>query len=206
MITVVDYGRGNLFSIGQALRHLEADYRISSDPEAVRAADRIVLPGVGAFGDARAGLEERSLIEPLREAAERGVPLLGICVGAQLLLTCGEEFGHHGGLDLIPGVVKRLPEPSDDSDAIRIPNVGWRPLKPSPSDDFMDSEDDGSMVYFVHSFAPVVENPSHAAATITVNGADVPAIVHRDNVLGFQFHSEKSGPIGLGLIGRFLAI
>ena len=114
MIVVVDYGRGNLFSIGQALRQLGVEYRISGTPEEIAAADRILFPGVGAFGDAMNGLRERELVDPLRAAAQSGKPFLGICVGCQLLLSRGEEFGAHDGLDLIAGTVSRLPSPRPD--------------------------------------------------------------------------------------------
>ena len=121
MIFVVDYGRGNLFSIGQALRKLGVSYRISSKPEDLTKAKRIIFPGVGAFGDAMVRLRELGLVEPLRAAAKRGIPFLGICVGCQLLLSRGEEFGPNDGLDLIQGVVSRLPAPRiGDPDAIRI--------------------------------------------------------------------------------------
>ncbi len=111
MIVVVDYGRGNLFSLGQALRHLNVAHEVTSDPDRVEAAERILFPGVGAFGDAMDGLRKRGLVEPLKAAAATGTPILGICVGCQLLLTHGEEFGRHDGLDLIPGTVRRLPDP-----------------------------------------------------------------------------------------------
>lgn len=205
MIVVVDYGRGNLFSIGQALRHLNADYTISDRPEAVVGATKIIFPGVGAFGDAMAGLQARGLIEPLRAAVRAGTPLLGICVGCQLLLTKGEEFGVHPGLDLIPGTVSRLPEPrANDSDAVRIPNVGWRRLDGCSNNSIMAGLRPNDWMYFVHSYAAMVDNPAHVLATIRVNGRDVPAAVQSANVVGVQFHPEKSGPVGLKLLGRFL--
>lgn len=204
MITVVDYGRGNLFSTGQALRHLDAPYEITAEAGAIERAERIVLPGVGAFGDCMEGLRSRGLIEPLKGAAARGVPMLGICVGAQVMLEAGEEFGRHNGLGLIAGTVRRLPEGNGGPDAIRIPNVGWRALRTCGA--FFDGLPDGAMVYFVHSYAPFVACNEDVAATIAVNGLDVPVAFRRGNVLGFQFHPEKSGPIGLGLIERFVRL
>jgi len=144
------------------------------------------------------------LIEPLREVARRGTPLLGICLGMQMLVDRSEEFGPHEGLGLIPGTVKRLPEGDEDSNAVRIPNVGWRPLRPVPGDPFLGDLATGAMMYFVHSYAPVVEDAAHVAATIEVNGVDVAAVIRRGNVVGCQFHPEKSGPAGLDLLRRFL--
>jgi len=205
MIVIVDYGRGNLFSIGQALRQLGFEYRISGRPEDLSAADRILFPGVGAFGDAMRGLHDRELVEPLREAARSGKPFLGICVGCQLLLTSGEEFGTHEGLDLIPGTVSRLPPARpDDSDAIRIPNVGWRPLEVLRNTSFLGQLAPNDWMYFVHSYAPMVDDRANVAATIAINGEDVPVAIRRDNIMGVQFHPEKSGPAGLRLLAHFL--
>lgn len=205
MIVVVDYGRGNLFSIGQALRHLGAAHKVSSEPSEVLAADRILLPGVGAFGDAMKGLAERGLIEPLKRVAASGTPLLGICVGCQVLLSAGEEFGRHEGLGVIPGTVARLPEPREgDPAAIRIPNVGWRHLDVRPGAPVLRVLNGADLVYFVHSYAPMAADPANVAATIRVNGADIPVAVHRGSVVGVQFHPEKSGAAGLKLLRRFL--
>lgn len=203
MITIIDYGRGNLFSLSQALAHIGATYRISSDPADLAVADRIIFPGVGAFGDAAEGLRARGLETPLIEAAGRGVPILGICVGCQLLLEAGEEFGRHRGVGLITGTVRRLPDPIEgDAAAIRIPNVGWRRLS-ARSDDRLMGPLDGQMVYFVHSYAPMVTDPADVAATLTVNTHAIPVAVRRKSVTGVQFHPEKSGPVGLALLARF---
>ena len=206
MITVVDYGRGNLFSIGQALRHLGAAFEISSAPEAVAVANRIIFPGVGAFGDAMTGLRERGLVEPLKAAARAGTPILGICVGCQLMLTRGEEFGDYAGLDLIPGTVSRLPAPrSDDAAAIRIPNVGWRRLDRHGDAVVLGAIGPEDMMYFVHSYAPMASDPATIAATIPVNGHAVPVAIEQGALVGVQFHPEKSGPAGLQLLKRFAA-
>lgn len=205
MIVVADYGRGNLFSLGQALRQLGADPVISDDADALARADQIIFPGVGAFGDAMEGLRQRALIEPLRAAARSGTPILGICVGCQLLLTRGEEFGRHDGLDLIPGTVARLPEPrAGDPDAARIPNVGWRPLDVRGVSPVISSVRPDDWMYFVHSYAPMVDDENDIAATTRINGADIPVAIARDNIVGVQFHPEKSGPAGLRLLARFL--
>ena len=207
MIPVVDYGRGNLFSIGRALATLDAPYRISGEPDTVARSEHIILPGVGAFGSAMAALTAKGLVEPLRAAAARGAALLGICVGAQVLLGRGEEFGDHEGLGLVPGAAKRLPEPNGDPGrSTRIPNVGWRRLRIARDHAMMTPAAGGGMVYFVHSYAPMVDDPGHIAATIDINGRQIPAAFCAGNVAGFQFHPEKSGPLGLALIDRFLCL
>lgn len=202
MIHVVDYGRGNLFSLSQALRHLGVEHRVTSDPAEIAGAARVILPGVGAFGDAMAGLTDRGLVAPLQALARKGVPLLGICVGMQLLVDGSDEFGSHAGLGLIPGWVRRLPEGSGAPDDIRIPNVGWRRLEVAPQGALADLPPD-TMVYFVHSFAPVLAEEQDRLATIRVNGARISAAIKRGSVSGFQFHPEKSGPAGLDLLRRF---
>ena len=129
-VAVVDYGRGNLFSLGQALQTVGADVELADQVDVIRNAECIVLPGVGAFKDAMMGLRERGLIDPLKDAAKQGTPLLGICVGCQMLLDVSYEFGEHEGLALIAGAVQMLPRPRpDESDLIRIPNVGWHEIE-----------------------------------------------------------------------------
>ena len=203
-VLIVDYGRGNLFSLGQALRHLGVPHEVSSDPQKLAEAERIIFPGVGAYGDAMRELRERGLVEPFKAAAAKGTPILGICVGCQLLLRKSEEFGKHDGLDIIPGAVRRLPEPrADDPAAMRIPNVGWQPISVHAEGSVLGPAGAGSMYYFVHSYAPWPENPEHVTATIEMNGQEVPVAVRRDNLTGVQFHPEKSGPAGLELLARF---
>lgn len=199
-VTIIDYGRGNLFSVGQALRHLGAAHRVSGDPAEIENADRLILPGVGAFGDAMATLQARELCGPIRRAVARGIPFLGICLGMQLLADDSEEFGIHSGLGIISGHVRRLPEGPET----RIPNVGWRALTVAGGDPLLGNLDADAMVYFVHSFAFVADDPADVIATISINGHAVAAAVRRGNAIGYQFHPEKSGPVGLDLIDRFL--
>jgi len=205
MIVIADYGRGNLFSIGQALAHLGADYEISGAPDRIESAERIIFPGVGAFGEAMNGLRERGLVEPLKAAAARGTPILGICVGCQLLLSCSEEFGDHEGLDLVPGTVSRLPVPqAGDDAAIRIPNVGWRQMQVNSRSPVLGGIGEEEMMYFVHSYAPMARDADAVAATVRINGSDIPVAVEVGNLVGVQFHPEKSGPAGLKVLRRFL--
>lgn len=207
MIAVVDYGRGNLFSLGQALQHVEAEFEITSDPARISAAKKIVLPGVGAFGDCMDHLQRRGLADPVKAAARSCVPLLGICVGCQILLDIGEEFGQHAGLGLIPGTVRRLPEPQQGGDdVIRIPNVGWRPLSISLELPLFERVAPNTMMYFVHSYAPVPARAENIAAYIEVNGIKVTVGVQSGLVYGVQFHPEKSGSAGLALLRRFVAL
>ncbi len=201
-VTVVDYGRGNLFSLSRALDRLGISHEVSEAPTAIAAAECIILPGVGAFGDAMQGLRERNLVSPLRQSAQSGTPMLGICLGMQVLVSRGEEFGVHEGLDLIPGTVKRLPEGGEEPDAIRIPNVGWRSLNNVRDDPIVGPPE--NMYYFVHSYTPVVADNAHVVATVPVNGHAAAAIIRRDNIVGVQFHPEKSGPAGLALLRRFV--
>ena len=205
MIVVIDYGRGNLFSIGQAIRQLGHEPRVTADPVEIRSADRIVFPGVGAFADAMRSLHERKLVTPLLSAADAGIPILGICLGCQLLLSRGEEFEVHEGLGLVPGTVSRLPGPRvGDPDAIRIPNVGWRPIELRPGNGALSGVRTGEMFYFVHSYSPHPDDEADVLATIAINGADLPVAVQRGSAVGVQFHPEKSGPAGLALLAAFL--
>lgn len=201
MIGVIDYGRGNLFSLGQALRSLARDFTVTQDAEALGSFETLILPGVGAFGDAMTELRARGLDEALALAAARGQRILGICLGMQLLATRSEEFGDHAGLDLVPGNVRRLPDPApDDDDAVRIPNIGWRRV--TTADGRGPSLADGNYFYFVHSFGFTCNTEMDLAASITVNGREIAAIVGRDNVWGCQFHPEKSAATGLRLLDQ----
>ena len=205
MITIVDYGHGNLYSIAQALNHIGAPAKISDDPADLLSAERVIVPGVGAFGAAMRELHARDLVAPLREAAAMGKPVLGICLGMQLLAERSEEFGEHDGLGLIPGDIKQLPKAGDrnENTGDRIPNVGWRALDFAGADVSYEGIADGSMVYFVHSFRFVAEQVADVTATISFNGEAITASVRRGNILGFQYHPENSGTVGLDLLRHF---
>lgn len=204
MIVVIDYGRGNLFSLGAALDRIGRPYRVSDNPNDVRAARQLILPGVGAFGDATTALEQRGLKQAILAAVDGGASLLGICVGCQLLMTSGTEFGMFPGLGIIPGTVERLPEGNGSADEICVPNVGWREFSMVRSGSAIATATHTGMVYFVHSYAPVATNTDHVLATITVNGCEIQVAVSQGNVTGLQFHPERSGLVGLSILERVL--
>jgi glutamine amidotransferase len=204
-VALIDYGSGNLRSAEKALVKA-ADGRarvvVTSDPQTVAAADRVVLPGVGAFGACKAALFERpGLVEAMTQAVrDRGVPFLGICVGMQLMATRGLEFGATSGLDWIPGEVRRL---SSDNPACKVPHMGWNALEGVAGPPLMAGLADGAPVYFTHSFAFFPDDSADVAAYVE-HGGRFPAAVARDNLAGVQFHPEKSQGAGLSLLARFL--
>jgi glutamine amidotransferase len=207
-VIVVDYGAGNLKSAAKALvaaaAGTRAEIRVTADPAAVRKAERVVLPGVGAFADCKRGIEARpGLVEALNEAVvERGQPFLGICVGMQLMATTGIEYGEHAGLDWIKGKVVRL-TPADPG--LKIPQIGWNDLQtPGDPHPVLAGVGGGTDVYFVHSYHFVAERPADVLARIDYGGP-VTAAVGRDNMVGVQFHPEKSQAAGLRLLSNFLA-
>jgi glutamine amidotransferase len=205
-VTVIDYGVGNLHSVVKALRHEGAEAKVTSSPKDLRTAERVVLPGVGAFGDGMRELHGRHLVEPIRRYVETGRPFLGICLGMQLLLSESEEFGHHGGLGIIRGRVVAIPS----SPGVKVPQIGWNWILPRPGGDWASSilEDAAprTMVYFVHSFTAVPGAEEHRLADAYYGETRISAAIQANNVIGCQFHPEKSGPVGLSMIRRFLAI
>lgn len=207
-VVIVDYGRGNLFSVCQAVARVGGRPRLTDDPAVVAAAGRVILPGVGAFGDAMAGLRARGLDDGLRTLAATGRPLLGICLGMELLLDESSEFGRHAGLGLIPGRVDRLPDPAAGSGE-KIPNVGWCRLVPAEgghpwADSLFRGVKPGDFAYFVHSFAAWPRQARHRLADIAFGGALVAAAVTAGPVSGCQFHPEKSGEVGLSILDAFV--
>ena len=201
---VVDYGIGNLHSVVKALAHEGATVDVSGDPAALRNAGHVVLPGVGAFPDGMRQLEARGLVDALREHARGGRPLLGICLGMQLMLSESDEFGLHRGLDLVPGRVTQIPaEPG-----LKVPHIGWNRLLPGPvtpwGETLLRDLDAGEMVYFVHSFTAQPNDGAHLLASARYGSSAVTAAIRRDNVTGVQFHPEKSGSAGLLVLRRFL--
>ena len=201
LVGIVDYGLGNLRSVAGAVERLGHEPLVSSDPAALAQASRLILPGVGAFGDGMAKLRARGLVEPLTElVVGQGRPVLGICLGAQLLARESEEFGQHEGLGWIDAVVRRI-APADP--ALRVPHVGWnevRALRPSV---LLRDLPDQPLFYFVHSFHIVCAHREDVVAEVPY-GEPLVAVVERGNVYGTQFHPEKSQLDGLVLLGNFL--
>ena len=200
MIAIVDYGVGNLFSLRSSFESIGAQIVVTSDPDVLRAADRIVLPGVGAFGDAAKKLRDSGLADVVVAEVKAGKPLLGICLGMQLLFDKSLEYGEHEGLGLIPGEVRPIAEviPAE----LKIPHIGWNALhfngKENPLFRYIK---EGDFVYFVHSFYGAKCDASVIATA--EYGAELTAAVARDNVYGCQFHPEKSGDVGMRILRAF---
>jgi len=204
-VALIDYGSGNLRSAEKALARIAegaCEIVVTADPETIARADRLVLPGVGAFAACMSALTARDgVIEAMTEAVQtRGAPFLGICVGMQLLATRGLEFGETPGLGWVPGEVRKL-EPADPS--IKIPHMGWNGLDGVADHPLFAPLKDGEAVYFTHSFALFAEDPADVTAYVE-HGGRFPAAVARGNVAGVQFHPEKSQKPGLALLQRFL--
>jgi glutamine amidotransferase len=197
-IAVVDYGLGNLGSVLKAFRHVGAPAELTGDPAALRRADALVLPGDAAFGTAMGEIRARGLDGLIAEAAAEGRWVLGICIGMQVLFAESEEHGRHRGLGLLEGRVRRLPV------GLPVPHMGWNRLRWARPHPLLDGLEQGTHVYFVHSYFCDAA-PSVVAAT-TDYGADLAAVVARDNVLGVQFHPEKSQAAGLRLVGNFVSL
>lgn len=198
MIAIVDYGVGNLFSLRGALSAIGTEAVVTGRAEDLSTADAVILPGVGAFGDAADRLRETGLADVLTALAASGKPLLGICLGMQLLFDESEEYGLHRGLGLIPGRVVPLAGRVGDR---KIPHMGWNPLKLQTSDQLFQGTAQGEHVYFVHSYW--ADCPEEYVLATAEYGIDVTAAVRRGNVCGMQFHPEKSGEAGLALLRAF---
>ena len=200
MIAIVDYGVGNLFSLSSSLKALGLETEITRDADKLRAADRIILPGVGAFGDARAKLDATGLVPVIQAEAARK-PLLGICLGMQLLFDRGFEYGEHPGLGLVPGQVVDLHGALEDK-TLKVPHMGWNSLQIVKDDPLFRYVENGEYVYYVHSFYAANCLPS-TLATSWYGNVDVTGVVRNGNVWGTQFHPEKSGDTGLRLLRAF---
>ena len=210
-VVVIDYGVGNLLSVSRGLEHCGASVLVSNDPEIILAAPRIVLPGVGAFRDAMAELQRRNLDDVVRTFARQGKPLLGICLGMQLLLDESEEFGVTAGLGLIPGRVIPIPTSTTDGRAQKVPHIGWSELslpegRGSWAGTLLHGMSANEAFYFVHSFMVAPEDPSNRVADCKYGGASVSAVIGQKNIHGCQFHPEKSGTVGLKMLKRFMSV
>lgn len=207
-IMVIDYGVGNLYSVQRAVEvNGGEDILISADPADLARASRVILPGVGAFQDGMRGLQERDLVEPLLAFARSGKPLLGICLGMQMLATASDEFGLHPGLNLIPGDVTAIPKTAVNGDALKVPFIGWAQLEYPHAQAHAASCLAGlgeRAVYLVHSYHVVPRDPRHLLASYGYAGHRITAAIRRDNITGLQFHPEKSAEAGMAIMRAFI--
>ena len=199
MIAIVDYGVGNLFSLCSSFAAVGAEAVVTSDRDVIRRADKIILPGVGAFGDAAQKLRQSGLADVLKEEVAAGKPLMGICLGMQLLFEKSFEYGEHEGLGLIPGEIRPIADviPKD----LKIPHIGWNALHFQKESPLFSKIREGDCVYFVHSF--YAANCDDAVLATAEYGAELTAAVSHKNVFGCQFHPEKSGAVGLDILRAF---
>ena len=208
MIAIIDYDIGNLRSVQKALEHVGADARLITTPAELAQADKVVLPGVAAFGDAVEELRSMGLAEPLRDAVRGGMPFLGFCLGLQMLFETSDENGQHEGLGVLPGKVVRFDFSSDElaGHRLSVPHMGWNQLAvAAPDCPMLDGIDDGAFVYFAHSYH-VVPADDAIIATTTSYGIEFVSSVWKDNIFATQFHPEKSQTVGLRLLQNFVKI
>jgi glutamine amidotransferase len=206
MIAIIDYGMGNLRSVQKGFERVGCEAVVTADPKVVLEADRIVLPGVGAFPDCMRNLEEGGFIEPLLRVIREGRPFLGICLGLQLLFTESDEFGTHMGLNVIPGRVIRFPERMvEGGEALKVPHMGWNQLSIGRCPPEFAGIEEGANFYFVHSYYVVPEDQG-VIATTTTYGLEFCSAIWKDNIVATQFHPEKSQEKGLQILKNFGAM
>jgi glutamine amidotransferase len=206
-VTIIDYGMGNLFSVSRAVEHCGAEPIFATEASQVAQAERLILPGVGAFADGMAGLQGQGLVESIQEYSRSGRPLLGICLGMQMLLETNEEFGLHKGLGLIPGHVSAIPKQGSDHRPHKIPHIGWNRLhavRRNWAGTILDSIPEQTPAYFVHSYTAFPEDDANRLADCDYNGQRISAVVQSGRMFGCQFHPEKSGPWGLKILENFI--
>lgn len=208
-VVVIDYGLGNLLSVRRGLESAGATVTVTSDPDIVLAGTRVVLPGVGAFARGMGELSRQGLDQVVQAVAKKGTPLLGICLGMQMLFETSEEFGQTAGLGLIPGRVIAVPTAESNGQPLKVPHIGWNGLRLSGgraswAGTMLADTPEGAPCYFVHSFMGEPSNEGDRAADCLYGDRRISAAVQRDNVQGCQFHPEKSGPAGLTMLRRFV--
>lgn len=201
MIAIIDYGMGNLKSVRNALNYLGIENKISKDPEEIRKADALILPGVGAFPDAMDTIEKLGLDKVIKEETQKGKYLLGICLGMQMLFEKGYEGIEKNGLALLKGNIIKMKD--DKADNIKIPHIGWNNLIYNRQDDMFKDIDEGKYVYYVHSYFVQGYNEEDLVAYSEYGPNKIPGVVRNKNVIGAQFHPEKSGTVGLGILKNF---
>jgi glutamine amidotransferase len=203
MIAIIDYGMGNLRSVQKGFEKVGAEAVVTADPKLVPEADKIVLPGVGAFRDCMHNLEQAGFVEPILKVIAQGRPFLGICVGMQLLFTDSVEFGLYRGLDLIPGHVLRFPDGMrEGNEELKVPQIGWNQLNFKQETPVFEGINEGANVYFVHSYY-VKPDDDGVVATTTNYGFDFCSAIRKDNIVATQFHPEKSQDVGLRILKNF---
>lgn len=206
-VTIIDYGMGNMLNVVRAFEHIGADVSVAVTPNDIKNANRLVLPGVGAFGEGMIELRQRCFVEPVQEFAQTGKPLLGICLGMQMMLSYSNEFGRHDGLELIPGNVDIIPAHTTDGMVNKVPHIGWNALHPCAApwtSTILSNTSFGQSVYFVHSFMAIPTYPAHRLANCHYGGHEICAVAQSDNLFGCQFHPEKSGTTGLEMLKQFM--
>lgn len=208
VIAIIDYGMGNLFSVAQACTHAGIETLVTSSPDAVDAADAVILPGVGAFGDAMATLRRLGLDAAIHRAVDRGRWLMGICLGMQMLCSESDEFGSHEGLGLIQGKVRRFAAPREGGRALKVPQVGWNAVHPARDwrGTALVGVAPGEHFYFVHSYCVHPDDPGHTLAETAYGDARFTSAVLSGRVFGCQFHPERSGPAGLRVYDTFKSL
>jgi glutamine amidotransferase len=211
-ITLINYDIGNLLSVKRALQYLDADVIEARTPQDILNADKLILPGVGAFATCVNEVKSRGFENPLREAVDKGKPLLGICVGMQMLFDKSEEFGKHDGLGFISGEIKAIPTTDMQGLTHKIPHIAWSALQP-PIDNpqgwscpLLKDIEPNSEVYYVHSYAAHTQDSSHRVADSFYGDHPIAALVQKNNIYGAQFHPEKSGPVGLKILENFIKL
>ncbi|WP_432822029.1 imidazole glycerol phosphate synthase subunit HisH [Trichloromonas sp.] len=203
MITIIDYGMGNLRSVQKGFEKIGFEAKVSADPADLQNASKLVLPGVGAFKDCMDNLREGGFVEPILRHVESGKPFLGICLGLQLLFSESEEFGRHQGLGIIPGKVVRFPADMQVAgEELKVPHMGWNQIRLQQDIPLLRGIADGTSVYFVHSYY-VVPDDAKTIATTTDYGMTFCSAICRDNVMATQFHPEKSQQVGLRILQNF---
>ena len=201
MIAIIDYDAGNIKSVEKALQYLGEKAVITRDRDEILKSDKLILPGVGAFGDAMEKLKQYGLVETIHEVVDRQIPFLGICLGLQLMFESSEEAPGVEGLGLLPGKILRIPK----KDGMKIPHMGWNDLKIKEGSKLFAGLEEDPYVYFVHSFYLQAEDPSIVAAT-TEYGVTIHASVEKDHIFACQFHPEKSSTVGLQILRNFIAL
>jgi glutamine amidotransferase len=206
-VVVVDYGLGNLLSVGRALEAAGAEVSLTSSPRDIETAEKLVLPGVGAFGAGMEGLKSIGVVDALKAFARHERPMLGICLGMQMMLEKSEEFGSFAGLGFLSGSVRKLPEQDARGGALRIPHIGWAKahIASAYAGNAVWRSSEDRYFYFVHSFYADPANSAEVSLTLRFGNRDVPVGIQRGNAMGVQFHPEKSGEPGLGFLRSFLS-